>query len=373
MSACNKQPVDPQAAEDASWYHWHIERDSLKHSGITSDLYEDGYFFIISVDSKTGDQFFTKVDERNGDFVFEEQIVTGGPLPNPVTAHIHFYDGKIIYIYESSIYHLDKSDGHIIDIDIFPNHIWRYNLQDDYFSGCSYAGDFTLFRFYEFVYDGSNFSQRDIHREYFTHSNGNIDAGSAPCKTKDGWVMIYTTSETLPDIIIVENGQVERHQIHPAWGTQVSFRLAIETDDFIYFNGIEDIFKISKSNPRDYTQLSLSYTYRESSFFEYRDHIYYSPRDSRHEKIVKLNIQTDEVTEFVTEDPIKSYPTIINDTLYYTRGQLQRFDLIKEEFIPHRDDEYERIGYFSNLTISPNAKILNNENGWFCTPLKGPR
>ncbi|MEL7223217.1 MAG: hypothetical protein AAGJ93_17965, partial [Bacteroidota bacterium] len=60
----------------------------------------------------------------------------------------------------------------------------------------------------------------------------------------------------------------------------------------------------------------------------------------------------------------------VEDYIYFVGwGDFMKFDMINERFIPAHEEEKSRTGYQPVYGISPNSKILFDDDGWHCYPL----
>lgn len=361
--SCTKdQKTTPVAS---NLYTWEIL--DITDYPFINHLYEDGYYFANTVNPDNGDQFFMKVDERNGDILFKTQLVKGGDLPNTISSGHYFWDNKIIYLWDRYIFHLNKQTGDIIHIDTFPNYVYKHNFYNGWFTGQSYADGFTKFRFYEFVYDGSRFTQEDIHAEYFTHTATKIDVGSPPFKTTHGWVMSYARSKEPSQIIYIENGEVKKYEL-PTKDNSAIAGHSYTYGNYVFFSSKGEIFKIDMNDASKYQ--ILSYATGSNFFIDYNGFIYYMPIYTQDpQSLIKFNPFTNVATKFPIYAPYLSKPIIVKDTLCFPQnGYLLKFCLKTETWAKPRESEFQSLGYLASFGASENSKLLFNERGYFCFP-----
>ena len=367
LSCCQDPIQQVSPIPEPNLYKWEIL--DITDFPFLNHLYEDGYYYANTVNPKNGDQFFMKFDERNGKVTFKTQLVSGGRLPNTIASGHYFYDGKIIFIWDRYIYHLHKESGAIIHIDTFPNYIYNHHFFPNFFTGISYADNFTRYRFYEFVYDGSHFSQREIHNEYFTHTPQKIDLGTAPIRTKNGWVMAYAIQNEGNYIMYTDNGIVNKYTVTETVGeNQTNAGPSFATKDYAFFSAFFELYKVDLNDPSKYEVLRYSNGYNH--FVEYNDHIYYIPVYTQTpQPLVKFNPKTNEFKKFEIESAYLGKPLIIKDSLCFPQhGNLKKFDLKTEKWGILNDSEFQSLGYIQEFGVSEKSKLLYNERGYFCFP-----
>ena len=371
FASCKKEDTSKQ--EDTSgYYKWSIEESRLP---VENFLYEGGYYYVVLWDHEEGEQYLMKVDEKDGHIAYKNLIVKNYERPSSISSGLYFYDDKLIYLYNKSIYHIDKQLGTVMYEDAFPNFIYTHKMEDDYFTAVSYADNFTKFRFYEFVYDGQHFYQRDIHAEYFTHAGGAIDFGTSPIKIPGGWIMTYGFTDTDRKngqyfIIYIKDGQLVKNKVP----------LKQSIGDLAYYNGDEFIIfptngtfvKVRKDDPSKYVIEDGLPFVSINPIQEYGDNLYFTHANYVHNgNIICKYDPRDGSYETFPADAFLGTPIIMNDMLcYINHAKFARFSL--KYHVHAQEDPYEWASYssFPHFGVSPNSKLLfsNSDGTYYCYP-----
>lgn len=361
LSCCEKEQKT-----EVQPYLWNI--NTKVFTGINPVYFNESYF-IFPTNYQLGEMYLLRVDERTGDTIYNVQLLGLDDNLSNSNAKAYVDDDELHIILDRNFYKIEIETGQIITRYDFPNFLWKSNVQDQNIYTCSYS---SLEKFY-FAYFDKDIGEQ--HVVYSAELNGNETdiIGHAP--------IVNGNSLILP-LSKVNSNVMENQLIQVGPDTTISVLIDF-TDNWVGGPVFDDevaiyLYMVDKMVAYRKSDLSVLWELEtvvsgSGPYHQTEDKIYMGP--SREIEVGDANIM------YIIDKKTGGYKTVespaclghlerVGDFIYYVGwGDFMKFDMISEEFIPAKGNEKSRTAYQPIWGISPNSKILFDDEGWHCFPL----